>query len=200
VRYFYSFLSVGLLLSAGIFASQAQTTRPQNRTVDVDAEMAKIREQLKANPNSSDLHAQLASLASAKSDWPTFEKETGIAIKLDPARVTNYFGAAEVYRRRGLPGKASEMLKAALAVDPQNPLSHFFSGVFYEHESNRDKARDEFEKTKQLLAQLGSPGPGAKNHIQDGKYYDSHGISYMLGDLDQRVEKHLAQLNAAPPL
>jgi tetratricopeptide (TPR) repeat protein len=194
VRYLYSFLCVVLIVFVGICGSNSQTAPP--KTVDVDAEMARIHERLKVKPNSSDLHGQLAALASAKSDWQTFDNEIALAIKLDPTRVTNYFGAAEVYRRRGLPEKASEMLNSALAVDTLNPLSHFFMGAFYEHLGDREKAKSEFEQTRQLLVRLRKPGSEAKNRIHGDNYYDSYGNPYLIDHLDERAEKHLAQINA----
>jgi tetratricopeptide (TPR) repeat protein len=194
-----NWLSWLLLISTLACHGQTQKTDGKNPVPDVKSEMAKIREQLKAAPDSSELHAQWSALAAAKGDWDTSEREISIAIRLDPNRVTNYFGAAEVFRHRGLTSRAFEMLRSAIAVDPQNPLSHFFLAVLYERTSDIPKAKVEYRETQKLLAALRSPGIRGGNRIEGTTYYDKLGNTYLLDDLDKRVDKHLLQLETAKP-
>jgi len=43
-----------------------------------------LKKQLEASPNSASLHAQMAVLLAAKGDQEAADKETGVALRLDP--------------------------------------------------------------------------------------------------------------------
>lgn len=200
MRYSCYLFSLVLLVSTVACRGGTQTAGRNKDTPNVDAEIAKIKEQLKAAPNSSDLHSQLSALAAIKGDWDTFEREIAIAIRLDPNRATNYFGAAEVYRQRGLTNKAFDMMKSAVAVDPQNPLSHFFLGLLYERQASSAEAKLEYQETKRLLDALRSPGRKSGNRIEGNIYYDRLGNTYVLIDnLDELLQKRLSHVDTAGP-
>jgi protein involved in temperature-dependent protein secretion len=183
-----------VLFLLGCHEKPPATDNHDGGVINIDAEIAQIREQIKAKPDSSELHEQLSALAAIKGDWVEFENESAIAIRLDPNRITNYVGASEVYRRRGLKNKALEVMKAGVAVDPENPLSHYFLALLYEKGSDSAGAKVEYMETKRLLALLRSSGKQG-NRIEGDLYYDTHGRSYgLLANLDAKIDDRLSRL------
>src|SRR5260221_13226743 len=61
-------------------------------------------------------------------------------------------------RVRGMAQQEREMLNRAVAIDPENPLSHFVLGVMYERQSDAKNATAEFVETKRLIDTLSLPG------------------------------------------
>lgn len=182
-----SLLAALLVLGFGSCSSQ-QTPAPKSSGTDVDAAMAETRQQLANSPNSGYLHNQLATLAAAKGDWNTYDKEIGTAIQLEPKNSLNYFQAAEVYRRRSMNTKALYMCSRASELDPQNPLIHFELGRIYETQSESAKALKEFATSKRLLDELHST-----RRTDVKTYYDKSGNAYTLGDLENQLAKRLSK-------
>jgi tetratricopeptide (TPR) repeat protein len=162
---------------------------------DADAAIANVNKQLKHSPNSSDLHGQLALLAGVRKDWVTFDREIETAIRLDPDLMTNYINAAEIYRMRGRTDMAVQMLKTAIARDPQNPLTHFFLATFYEHTPDRANALLEYQEAKRLNEVLRASGRTGK--LSDGHevYYDKSGQPYYLPS-DSEITKSVKRLES----
>src|SRR5258708_37040785 len=61
-------------------------------------------------------------------------------------------------RVRGMAQQEREMLNRAVAIDPENPLSHFVLGVMYEIQSDAKNPAAEFVETKRLIDTLSLPG------------------------------------------
>ncbi len=188
-----------LLVLASACHRQTQTRDGAGSAVDVDAEIAQIKQELKTSPNSSDLHEQLSVLAAVKKDWPTFEEENALAIRLDPNKVTNYCEGAEVYLGRGLTDKALAMMKSAIAADPENPLSRFILGNMYERIHDREKAKMEYEETRRLMDVLKAPERREQNRIEGEKYYDRFGNTYMLNIVSAKLKGRLQELQMQKP-
>jgi tetratricopeptide (TPR) repeat protein len=193
---------IGILIASVPGCREKHSVADNNRAIDVEAEISKIKKQLDSNPSSEDsseLHQKLAVLATMKADWSTFESEMSLAIKLDPNQITNYIGAAQVYYDRGMNDKAFAMLDIGVAVDPENPLPHFFLAVFHDRQNDNDKARLEYMETRRLLILLRSAGR-LENRIEQNRYYDRHGRTYFLPDsIEAKAEKRISEIERARP-
>ncbi len=195
----YSSGAVTALLLASIVACKGQRQTAAN-SADADTEIAILEKQLKTSPNSASLHYQLGAMFAAKGDWARFDSEMGIAMQLDPHDPIVFIGAAQGYRARGLNANAIETLTRAVAIDPQNPLSHFYLGVTYERDSNSDKAMAEYREAKRLIDTLSAPTSSAeiRNRIVKGTqgetwYHDQFGKDYLLDQILKPLQKKLAK-------
>jgi cytochrome c-type biogenesis protein CcmH/NrfG len=189
---------IAVLAFASACNGQPQSPPRQKAAVDLEAEIGKIKQKLKDNPNSAELHADVAALAAVKNDWTVSDEEIGTAIKLAPNNAVYYFAAAESYFRRGFKDKAFDLMRSAIAVDPENPLTRFFMGNMFERNLDPTKATAEYQETKKLLILLQSPERQAPNHIEGNQYYDRFGQIYMLEGLEARVDKRLRALHVDP--
>jgi cytochrome c-type biogenesis protein CcmH/NrfG len=194
----YRVLAVITLVSALAWSCQ-QPNAGKSTTVNPDDEIVRLNGQLQTSPDSPELHHQLALMLAIKGDWGGSDKEMSTAIRLDPHNPILFIEAAQGYRARGLRAKAIEMLTRAVAIDRQNPLSHFSLGLMYERESNPDKAMAEFRETKRLIDTLSLPtsAPDTRNRIIKGTqgetwYRDQFGKDYLLNEILESLRKKLA--------
>jgi cytochrome c-type biogenesis protein CcmH/NrfG len=174
-------------------------------TVNADNEIVELKKQLEKSPNSADLHRQLALMLAAKGDWEGSDKESSVAMQLDPHNPILCIEAAASYRTRGLTSKEAEMLNRAVAIDPRNPLSHFFLGVMYERQSDSEKAMVEFRETKRLIDSLSEAPPTLelRNRIvrrEGGEaiYTDQFGKEYFLHSILEPLKKKLSVNGRTP--
>lgn len=195
----YAVCGLAALLLALIVACKRQRQTAANST-DVNVAIEDLEKQLKASPNSASIHYQLGAVFAAKGEWARSDNEMAVAMQLDPHDPTVFIGAAQGYRARGLSAKAIETLTRAVAIDPQNPLSHFFLGVMYERESNSDKAMAEYRETKRLIDTLSAPTSSTeiRSRIIRGTqgetwYFDQFGKDYLLDDILKPLQKKLSK-------
>lgn len=169
-------------------------------TPGIQSEIAALEKQLVTSPKSASLHEQMAVLLAAKGDHEAAEKETDVALRLDPNNPILFIEAAQRYSTQGMKPKAIETLNRAVAIDPRNPLSHFFLGVMYERQSNSDLALEEYRETKRLIDTLSlpTPSPDVRNRIIKGTngetwYHDAFGKDYLLDEIMVPLKKKLSK-------
>jgi tetratricopeptide (TPR) repeat protein len=192
--------AVTVIALASILSCNAQQQKPgKPMMVSPDDEVVQLNKQLQTSPKSPELHRQLALILEMRGDWAGFDREMNTAIHLDPHDPMLLIEAAQGYRARGLNAKAIEILIRAVAIDPQNPLSHFSLGLMYERESNSDKAMAEFRETQRLVEKLSLPTSTAdtRNRIIKGTngetwYHDQFGKDYLLDAILKSLRKKLA--------
>lgn len=68
------------------------------------------------------------------------------AIKLDPTKAKYHLGLVEIYLPRVMDFSAYEHLQAALGLEPENPLCHYYNGVYLEMRRRIDEAIVEYQK------------------------------------------------------
>ena len=183
-----------------VFVLACTGQQKSGNTVRIEREIEGLKQQLRTSPNASSLHQQLSTLLAAKGDWETSDREMATAIQLNPNNATLYIEAARGYQLRGLAAKALETLDQAVAVDPQNPLSHFALAVMYEHESHSTKAKAEFREAQHLINTLSEPSqkPELRSRVVRGTdhetyYVDRFGKAYLLDDILGPLKKRVSQ-------
>ncbi len=69
-----------------------------------------------------------------------------VAISLDPTKAKYHLGLVAIYLPRIMDFSAKKHLDAALALEPENPMCHFYLGVFFEMRRRIDDAMREYER------------------------------------------------------
>jgi cytochrome c-type biogenesis protein CcmH/NrfG len=192
IRYMTLLVCIYIFASALACSSEDKPSH-KSASVNVDAEIEKIRQQLHDSPNSAFLHNQLAALSATKGDWSTFQQEIETAEKLDPENPINFFQAAQIYKRRGLIKEEEEALKRTAVLDPQNPVVRFQLAEIYESQAKPEEANAEFREAKRLIESLQSNQRSSAERIQKGIYYDKRGSAYGLAGIDKAINKRLPQ-------
>jgi tetratricopeptide (TPR) repeat protein len=187
--------NLSLSISAGCHEGAPGPSQSESQA-DEQTEVTEVLNKLRANPNSSFLHNQLAVLYGADGNFSGFEKEIKTAIKLQPRDPINYFQASLVYGRNGQQQKQIAMLEKAIAMDSQNPVFRFERARVYESEGLPDRAKKNYIKAKQLLLAAVERGKtSTADHVQrdfravGGTYYDSFNNAYSVENLEAGVEK-----------
>lgn len=179
-------------------------SQPSHKVVHVDwrAQLDTIKKQLAQKPDSSFLHGQAAVAYDALGNFPNFEREIEMAMKLAPHDAMPRYMAYAVYKRRHLEQKQWAILQEALKIDPANPLGHYEKASMLENEKKLGAALAEYHRTEELLHALKSNPQNFKKGMwiytdADGNPYDVTGI-FSLIETDIRRTQSMMQHSQGP--
>ena len=166
-------------------------SQPSHKVVHIDwrAQLDTIKKQLAQKPDSSFLHGQAAIAYDALGNFPNFEREIEMAMKLAPHDAMPRYMAYAVYKRRHLEQKQATILQDALKIDPANPFGHYEEASMLENQNELSAALAEYHTTKELLHSLKSNPGNFKNGMWI--YTDAHGNPYDVTGIVSHIESDI---------
>jgi tetratricopeptide (TPR) repeat protein len=78
------------------------------------------------------------------------EREFRRAIIKDPSNAQAYFGLGYVFFRQDRLDEALDLYRRGMAIDPNDPDSHYYMGLIYNEKNMPEKAREEFKLYNKL--------------------------------------------------
>jgi Flp pilus assembly protein TadD len=151
----------------------------------VDAAIVEFRKAIDSKPDSAEAHERLASALSVIGRNQEAITEYRRSLQLRPDAGT-YAGLGIALQETGEHGEAISVLVAAINLDPNHVMAHFFLGEALTESRELDKAESQFRECVRL----------------SGSDPDSHwALAEVLerkGELDEAAEEYCVALSLAP--
>jgi Flp pilus assembly protein TadD len=151
----------------------------------VDAAIIEFRDAVRRNPDDAEAHERLASALSVKGRNHEAITEYRRSLQLRPDAGT-YAGLGIALQETGEHGEAISALVAAINLDPNHVMAHFFLGEALTESRELDKAESQFRECVRL-----SPGD-ADTHWALAEVLERK------GDLNKAADEYYAALSLAP--
>jgi tetratricopeptide (TPR) repeat protein len=162
--------------------------------IDWHAKLATLQKELARNPNSASLHSQAGVAYDALGDFPSFEKETRLAMDLDKENSVYCYSAYAVYKRRHLKEEEVSALERALQIDPGNPFGHYEMATLLEDDKKWTDALTEYETTKKLVDAVKQ---NSSLNYSRWSYVDPRGGFYDVTFEKAHIDDDIARVRAA---
>jgi tetratricopeptide (TPR) repeat protein len=151
----------------------------------VDAAIIEFREAVRRNPDDAQAHERLANALSLKGrrGEAIAEYRTSLAVRPDPG---TYAALGITLQEMGSYPEAISMFAAAIKLDPNHVMAHFFLGEALRDTHELDNAESEFRECVRLSAS----DPDSHWALAD--------VLERKGELHQAAEEYCAALSLAP--